>query len=110
MPGAIPGTQYFGSIDGVRTTAILVSVPDPNDPESMYLLAVPPPTPDADRLQQVRDPQHPEEMLPVVLKALDTSGMKGLRRAPPSLPATASVRRPRMRALAVPCHGPRRHE
>ena len=84
MPGAVPGTQYYGFLDGVRTTAILVSVPDPNDAEPVYLLAVPPPTPETARLQQVRDPQHPEAMLPVVLKAVAPSGMKGLRRSPPS--------------------------
>ena len=84
MPGALPGTQYFGNLDGVRTTAILVSVPDPNDLDPVYLLAVPPPSPDADRLQQVRDPQHPDDMLPVVLKAVSPSGMKGMRRTPPA--------------------------
>ena len=80
MSGPVLGTQYYGTLDGVRTVAILVSKPQPSDPNPVYLLAVPPPSDAHDRIQMVRDPQHPTEMLPVVIQAVER--LSGLRKTP----------------------------
>ena len=80
MPGAAPGTQYYGILDGTLTTAILVTVPTEDVP--VYLLAVPPPSPEYPRIQQVRDPQHPlDAPLQVVLHAVER--LNGMRRHAP---------------------------
>ena len=79
MSGPVLGTHYYGILDGVRTIAILVSKPQPDDLTPVYLLAVPPPSDVHARIQMVRDPQHPE-MLPVVIQAVER--LNGLRKTP----------------------------
>ena len=59
MSGPVLGTPYYGILDGVRTIAILVSKPQPDDLTPVYLLAVPPPSDVHARIQMVRDPPSP---------------------------------------------------